>query len=194
MQQYHTQYGRFPARAIISKNGKPLLSWRVALLPMFVGGPDDAKWVSKFHLDEPWDSENNKALIHEMPEVYRDPRGDVASDGRTRYVVPLGKNTIFEDAKLSKLRDISDSPSGTIMILEVSAEKAVIWTKPDDLEFDPREPLEALGTIPDNGFVAAFADGAVRTIPKSIDGETLRQLIIRNDGLPVDTSKLGPRH
>ncbi len=34
MLNYHdTQGGRLPASAITDKNGKPLLSWRVAILP-----------------------------------------------------------------------------------------------------------------------------------------------------------------
>ena len=59
----------FPRRAIYSKQGKPLLSWRVQLLPYL-----DAKALyDEFHLDEPWDSEHNRKLIDRMPEVYRSP-------------------------------------------------------------------------------------------------------------------------
>ena len=57
--------GRFPAAAI-SKDGKPLLSWRVALLP-FLG---EKGLYEQFHLDEPWDSPHNKLLLDQMPNVY----------------------------------------------------------------------------------------------------------------------------
>src|SRR5207248_3539005 len=33
MHNYHDTYGSFPPHALMSKNGKPLLSWRVAILP-----------------------------------------------------------------------------------------------------------------------------------------------------------------
>jgi hypothetical protein len=36
LHNYHTAYRTFPAAAITDKNGKPLLSWRVAILP-FMG-------------------------------------------------------------------------------------------------------------------------------------------------------------
>src|SRR5262245_20576013 len=42
-----------PAAAIYSKDGKPLLSWRVAILP-FIG---EDKLYKEFKLDEPWDSD-----------------------------------------------------------------------------------------------------------------------------------------
>ena len=57
--------GRFPA-AVISKDNKPLLSWRVALLP-YLG---EKSLYYKFHLDEPWNSPHNKVLLDQMPDVY----------------------------------------------------------------------------------------------------------------------------
>ena len=44
---------------IVDKAGKPLLSWRVAILP-FV---EQEELYAQFKLDEPWDSDNNKKLI-----------------------------------------------------------------------------------------------------------------------------------
>src|SRR5262245_25073160 len=51
---------RFPTAAIRDKkNGKPLLSWRVAILPYL----EDQTIYGEFHLDEPWDSEHNQKLL-----------------------------------------------------------------------------------------------------------------------------------
>ena len=76
--------------AFIAKDGKPLLSWRVAMLPYL----DQKNLYAKFHLDEPWDSEHNKALIATMPGTYRSPMSKL-TDGRTVYVVPRGATTAF---------------------------------------------------------------------------------------------------
>src|SRR5262245_37493125 len=46
-------------RNIEDRDGKPLLSWRVAILPYV---EEDALY-KQFKLDEPWDSDNNKKLI-----------------------------------------------------------------------------------------------------------------------------------
>src|SRR5205823_3426612 len=52
--------GRMTPYAIFDKKtGKPLLSWRVAILPYI---EQDALY-NQFHLDEPWDSPNNSRLI-----------------------------------------------------------------------------------------------------------------------------------
>ena len=46
----------FPPRAILDKNGKPLLSWRAQMLPNL----EEIALYEQFHLDEPWDSQHNK--------------------------------------------------------------------------------------------------------------------------------------
>jgi hypothetical protein len=53
------------------------------------------------------------------------------------------------------------------------------------LNFDETDAMKGLGTFRAGGFQAAFVDGAVRMIPAAIDAETLRRLILRNDGEAV---------
>ena len=62
---------RLPTGNITVKDGKPLFSWRVAILPYL--DYEEAELYKQFHLDEPWDSEHNKALIAKMPVYFRDP-------------------------------------------------------------------------------------------------------------------------
>ena len=61
--EYHNSHGHFPAPAVARGDGTPLLSWRVALLPHLGYRP----LYERFHLDEPWDSPHNRALLAEMP-------------------------------------------------------------------------------------------------------------------------------
>jgi RNA polymerase sigma factor (sigma-70 family) len=63
---YHDAHGHLPAD-VRDRNGKVVLSWRVAILPFL---EQDALY-QKFHLDEPWDSEHNLKLLSQMPAVYR---------------------------------------------------------------------------------------------------------------------------
>jgi hypothetical protein len=178
-------HGKLPAAAIYSKDGRPLLSWRVAILPYV----EEQKLYEKFHLDEPWDSPNNKPLIVKMPKVFADPAGDEASEGRTRYLVPTGKGTMFEGQAGIHENEVSDGLQNTLMIVAVASDKAVVWTKPDDLTIDEEKPMLGIGDLPAEGLAAAFGDGAVRVIKKSVDSETLRRLFIRNDGKVVDPAK-----
>src|SRR5271168_2390619 len=59
---YEQTHGRFPPAAI-EKNGKPLLSWRVAILPFM----DENALYVQFHLDEPWDSAHNLDVAKAVP-------------------------------------------------------------------------------------------------------------------------------
>ena len=182
---YESTYGRLPSAYIADHNtGKPLLSWRVAVLPFI---EQDALY-KQFHLDEPWDSENNKKLLAAMPTIYRHP-SSAAAPGMTNYLTVRGKDTAFPGQDGIKLAAITDGTSNTIMAVEASDAKAVPWTKPDDFNYDEKNPAAGLGGLFPGGFNAAFCDGSVRFISSAIDAETLRNLFNRHDGQVIDQSK-----
>ena len=64
----------------------------------------------------------------------------------------------------------------------VEAQRDIPWTKPEDIPFDPNGPLPELGGFTPEGFNAAFADGAVRYIKKSVSPQILKALITRAGG------------
>ena len=132
MHNFHDRYQQFPPAAIRDKNRKPLLSWRVSLLPFL----DQEKLYKQFHLDEPWDSPHNKQLIAKMPEIYAPRSERLQEQGKTTYLVPVGEKTIFGPKEGVRIRDITDGTSMTIMIVDVDDPQAVVWTKPEDLNVD----------------------------------------------------------
>ena len=190
MQNHHDSFKKFPAPAIYDKQDKPLLSWRVKLLPYL----EEGQLYREFRLDEPWDSEHNKKLIARMPSVYADPNNpQLAAAHKTRYLLPTGPAALFQDKKGVNMRQITDGTSKTLMMVEALPDRAVIWTKPDDLEIDPKNPLAGLKGSPGGGFLAGWCDAAVRMIGDKTDDETMRRLFNPRDGLPVDQNKiLGP--
>jgi RNA polymerase sigma factor (sigma-70 family) len=177
--------GRFPAAAI-RKNGKPLLSWRVALLPFL----DQKALYAKFHLDEPWDSPHNKALLKEMPAAYAPITHKDRSQYSTYIQAFVGPGALFEGDEGTKVADVTDQAGFTIVLAEGA--EPVPWTKPEDLPYDPAKPLPKLGGQYDDGFHVVFADGATLFLSKNLDAETLRALITRNGGEPVSADKLRP--
>ena len=70
MYSYHYAHGHFSPAATYDKDGRPLLGWRVLILPYF-GEEQYAQLYKEFKLDEPWDSPHNKALLPRMPSCYR---------------------------------------------------------------------------------------------------------------------------
>lgn len=178
MLTFEAEKGKLPA-ASISKDGKPLLSWRVQLLPYL----DQRALYDEFKLDEPWDSEHNRKLIERMPEVFRNPRLPLAP-GRTSYVVPRGPKTLFEDAvKSTAMKDVTDGLSNTILVIEASPEAAVVWTQPEDLAIDLDSPRVPAGLGGDSrGMISvALADGSVQNI-RAFEVIRLKAMLTRNGG------------
>ncbi|HVC94407.1 MAG TPA: DUF1559 domain-containing protein [Pirellulales bacterium] len=189
MHVYADVHKHLPPAASSGPDGKPLLSWRVQLLPHL--GME--KLYREFHLEEPWDSEHNRALVERMPEVYRSPLSTVKTPGRTSYLAPRVEGTILDGGDAVSFKDITDGTSNTILIVESNDDRAVIWTRPDDLPVDLDRPQAGLGELPGGWFLAAVADGSVQSIHVDSDPETLRRLFLRADGKPVDWNKLKGR-
>ncbi len=173
-----TMQGQLPAHAIYSKEGKPLLSWRVMILPYI----EQQNLYNEFHLNEPWDSEHNKKLLAKMPLTYASPQDEkTLKEHTTRYQGFYGKSAFFEGKQgLRFPAAFTDGTSNTIMVVEAS--KAVPWTKPEDIPFDPEKPLPKIGLPGLSYFTVAMCDGSVRTISHSITKETLRSAITRDGG------------
>ncbi len=167
-----TYKNRLPATANFDKQGKPLLSWRVHLLPFL----EQQALYRQFHLDESWDSPHNKKLLAKMPQVYRGPNRALNREGKTIYLLPTGKHAAFKDGPEGPRMqaDFPDGTSNTILIVEADDAHAAPWTKPEDLPFDPEHPERGLGGHYPDGFLAALADGSVRFVAKTINKATLR--------------------
>ncbi|WP_165251037.1 DUF1559 domain-containing protein [Paludisphaera soli] len=179
---YHDAHGAFPAD-IVDKDGKPLLSWRVAILPYL----DRQELYEKFKLDEPWDSDHNKPLLEEMPGFLLCPSRPSGDKTRTPYQGFAGPGAIFEPGRKARIADITDGTSFTLLAVEGEAD--VPWTKPADLPFDPeaRPSFYGAGSRHPGGFNALFADGSVHFLKRTINALTLKALITRDGGEVVAT-------
>jgi len=176
---FHDAHGQFPPPAKgRDEDGKPLLSWRVHLLPFL----DETELYARFRLDEPWDSEHNLPLVEQIPDVFFSAS---VPQGHTVLLAPVGENTIFGGDERVTLRSVTDGTSNTAMIVAVNPERAVPWTAPEDYVFDPADPGAGLAQDVAGHFLMAAGDGSVQQVPVDRSAETLLHLFQMNDGNPV---------
>jgi hypothetical protein len=125
---------------IVDAAGKPLLSWRVQILPYIEQG----HIFNKLNPKEAWDSAQNRELHGQMPELLK---SDAASEPNTTAWRMLPANSMGME------------------LIEVGKGAAVSWMEPDELKIDPANPLAALGEAPPDGFIVAFKDGHMERVP-----------------------------
>lgn len=190
---YHDTYKYLPTNQL-SRDKKPLLSWRVQILPFMERKrpltapdlllvPEENVVFKQFRLEEPWDSAHNKKLIDKMPKIYAPVRGKF-DPGMTFYQGFGGTNGWLKPgAKF--VGSFPDGLSNTLLVAESG--KPVIWSRPDDLDFNGKG-VPALGGLFDGKFHAAMGSGEVERFRKGIEADTLRRLIDPADGkgLPGD--------
>jgi prepilin-type processing-associated H-X9-DG protein len=175
---YEAANGRFPPAWIADKDGRPVHSWRVLILPHL--GYDDL--YKQYDFSEPWDGPKNRKLLAARPSIYACPAdkdAQAAGSVLTDYVAVVGRDAAWQGVKSRKLPDFTNGASTTIMVVE-AADAAIPWTKPDDLSLDALEladPTAGAVTASSKhgdyqgffysrrdfaGMHAAFADGHVQ--------------------------------
>jgi hypothetical protein len=188
---YHDTNGDLPHNTY-DLDGKPLLSWRVHILPFIEQDP----LYKQFKLDEPWDSPSNIQLLGKMPVIYTRPadRGR-GRQTRTFYRGFSNPGAVFARRAgdvwppirtgLLELKDIKDGLSNTILVVE--AGESVEWTKPEDLDASPGKPVPKLGGMRwrNQKFQALMGDGSTRDFPVDINEAKLRALISHSGGESV---------
>jgi hypothetical protein len=177
VQHYQEIYGKMPADSYDAR-GRPLLSWRVHILPFL----DYDHLYKQFHFDEPWDSPHNRQLIGQIPRTFRDIGGGEQGAGLTCCLRPTGERTAFPPGRPEVTETVLAGRRPCAIVVEAEDEYAVVWTRPADLPCDPTRPGAGLARrwqeyfFPERMALAALADGQVRLVSPD-DPDTVRSLL-----------------
>jgi hypothetical protein len=184
---YHDVNGHCPGN-VYGKDGTPLLSWRVLILPYM----EQEQLYQRFKLDEAWDSPANKTWSQTAVRVFQVPGRPTNQPWETyfrSFTSPKGAGEhqawlVDGESKGPALAAVTDGTSNTIMVVE--AADAVPWARPDDLPYDGKQPLPRFGG-PSGAAAALMGDGRVVSFRRATTDEpTLRRVISIGDGQPVN--------
>jgi prepilin-type processing-associated H-X9-DG protein len=200
--EFYAQAHRcYPPAYIADKNGKPMHSWRVLILPFL---EQDALY-KEYDFSEPWNGPHNSCLMKKYPAVFhchqaghQDPSAAdyVAPDpSATNYVAVVGDGTLWPGSSSVGLQNIKDGESNTIMFVEV-AESDINWMEPRDLSFD--RAIVGINVDKRHGISGyhngranfAFADGSVRQLSEKLSLETLKASLTIAGGEKIDEESI----
>lgn len=211
IENYRKDKGHYPPPAILDKDGKPILSWRVAILPYMEnawinnnGGPGEKPinnpkdLYNLFKMDEPWDGPNNKKLLDKLPSLYRAPwsvlRYNQSSIGKTTTLAVVGKGAIFDPTKKTvNDNDVRDSLKHTLLLLQVEeSNQAVYWTKPADITLTAEGKLPADGPNINKRFAVVYADGSSHTLVNGLAEKVFLGIVTREGNEKLDEKVIRP--
>ena len=175
LHNYRQANGCFPPAYIADKNGKPMHSWRVLILPYM----EEQALYERYNFNEPWDGPSNKKLLASRPRGYACPSDRDTYTRRatcTSYVAVVSSDAAWSGKKPEKL---TGDLSQTIMLVELS-NADIQWTEPKDVSLDAllsrspgcatvsskHEPdSEFFHDTPPAGANVALADGSMKFLP-----------------------------
>ncbi|HEY4760738.1 MAG TPA: DUF1559 domain-containing protein [Thermoguttaceae bacterium] len=150
---YVNANGKMPSN-ITDKEGKPLLSWRVALLEHF-----DPELYNQFKLDEPWNSPHNLKVAQTVSFIYVDPKGpqctpippdeselaagffliDPKAPNHTPYLGVTGPNAAFRPGNP---RDVNMKDQHAAIVVVDKSD--VFWSEPRDISLEDAKKGDSL--------------------------------------------------
>ncbi len=183
---YHETYGCFPPAYVADRDGRPMHSWRVLILPFL----DQKPLYDAYNFAEPWDGPNNRKLADQIGQIYLRSGLDSSHGQATSFVAVVGPETSWPGARALTDKDIGDGRKTTLMVVEVP-DGLFRWMEPRDLEFDRMSFRINDGTGRGlgsrlGGVRVAFADGGVRTLGDDFDPVRLRAMLTANGGEKLD--------
>jgi Protein of unknown function (DUF1559) len=209
LHNYHDAFAHFPAGTHSNKELKPpkRLSWMADLLPYFEG----VTIHNMIDFNKAWDDPVNRKAIESQIPTFLNPSADQTAKAVfpvTNYIgfagvgadgpdlpVTSPRAGCFGYDRVTRIRDITDGTSNTVMISESSR-------NPGPWAAGGRPTLRALTAEPSingpdgigdshpGGCLMGLADGSVRFISEKIEPKVMKSLVTINGLETIDWQKL----
>ena len=194
LQSYHDVYKCLPLAHVCGPDGRPWHSWRVPILPYL----EAQTFYDQYCFDEPWDGPNNRKLHSKLVMVYRCPAEDAdVPPTMTNYLAVVGPDTAWPAPGQRAFHDFTDGVSNSILVVEI-VDSGIHWLEPRDLTLEDL-PLainpksgKGISSRHVGGACVCFADGSVHFLPNDLAADTLRKMIIINDGERFSWNEISP--
>ncbi|QDT11871.1 DUF1559 domain-containing protein [Planctomycetes bacterium K23_9] len=160
---FHSAYKYIPARCWTDKASKPLLSWRVAVLPFM---NQQAIW-QEMDRTQAWDSDQNRPFSETVIPAYSGIRPDPKQPHSTRLRAPVFPGSAWHgEGEPKRFRDVIDGLSNTIAVIVAPPEAATPWASPEPWIISTDDPMKDVFGDQDEVIVARF-DGSIQVIKKT---------------------------
>jgi prepilin-type processing-associated H-X9-DG protein len=187
LQNYHEAHKQFPPLITYDKNGNPLYSWLVEILPNI----DCAPIYDRLNKDEPWNSPLNAQELghrwiyqYKCPYAFKDEKNLSAN-----FIAIIGPGTIWRSEKPMSLQDLPRSPELIVSAIECAVSDKH-WAEPYILtaevvleRMETGKGMRISSAHPLNGSVhVLFADGSVRSLSTEMPISMWRKLLLGEIG------------
>lgn len=180
LHNYHDMYQELPPAVITDKDGKPLYSGRVLLLPFL----ERADLFQAFDKNKAWDSPENQAVSNTAITVFQDPASKSTNAARSDYVFVIGKGTLFDGPKV-RFNGVTDGTSNTIAVVGTNSGPSC-WAAPGEWNVDSGA---VPGSIHEGKVLTLYADGSVRQLTPQYLQQNMQALATRAGGEVVPSDQ-----
>lgn len=181
LQEYEDACEKLPNAAIVDEKGRPLHSWRTAILPFL----DSGSLYRRIDLTRAWNESVNAELVGIRIEDLESPRATGSGKaGLTNIVAVVGTDTVIRNQGEVTIDEIPDGASATGVLIEF-IESDIGWAEPRDVSVE--EAIRIIQTFDGfRGVAVVLADGSFETVPPNATAENIRKLFNCSDGPPSD--------
>jgi hypothetical protein len=187
LENYATSHQHYPPAWSCDERGRAIQSWRAHLMP-YLG---HYSFDEYYALSEPWDSPKNRGYTDRPIEVFVCPRQRREGRRFTNYVAVVGPETMWPGAQSARPDEVVNRDA--IFVVEYP-DSDIPWGEPRDLtveEFlallEARWSQRDFGPHP-NGLLYVTVAGDIRALGRTINLETVRQLLKARKAQPPTSS------